>query len=221
MTDSLGNFIIHKTEEQDNVEWLEVISNRNRLLALSDWTQLKDSNLTEDNISEWAVWREKLRCITKETFNDKQLALNEIEALEKIKPIKKTKTFSKNIEDTRAYVIKNLHKKYNDIKFKNLNIFDVENLQLIIDECIEYIVSTNKNINDYTLLPKLYELHKNDFPNITINEYIDYIFNMQKTLKNNIIKATDLRLTYYNRINKCNSVKKLYELDKEINGYRY
>lgn len=34
---------------------------RNRLLAASDWTQMPDSPLTDEQRAEWAVYRQALR----------------------------------------------------------------------------------------------------------------------------------------------------------------
>ena len=37
---------------------------RNRLLAASDWTQLNDADLTEEEIDAWAAYRQGLRNLT-------------------------------------------------------------------------------------------------------------------------------------------------------------
>jgi hypothetical protein len=42
-----------------------VRSQRDVLLAASDWTQLADTALTPDEVAEWAVYRQSLRDITK------------------------------------------------------------------------------------------------------------------------------------------------------------
>lgn len=45
---------------------------RNKKLQESDWTQSNDSPLTEEQRSEWAIYRQKLRDITKQkTFPQK------------------------------------------------------------------------------------------------------------------------------------------------------
>lgn len=46
-----------------NLETLaaEVRENRNRLLAMSDWTQLPDSPLTDEKKVEWLTYRQALR----------------------------------------------------------------------------------------------------------------------------------------------------------------
>tara|TARA_R100001510_G_C7652680_1_gene210562 strand:- start:1822 stop:2121 length:300 start_codon:yes stop_codon:yes gene_type:complete len=42
---------------------------RNTLLAESDWTQVVDSTLNEQQKNEWKVYRQKLRDITNSYFN--------------------------------------------------------------------------------------------------------------------------------------------------------
>jgi|TARA_R110002049_G_C8912095_1_gene542557 hypothetical protein len=37
---------------------------RNRLLSASDWTQLKDNNLSKNSLSAWTKYRKKLRDLT-------------------------------------------------------------------------------------------------------------------------------------------------------------
>ena len=37
---------------------------RNRLLAESDWTQLNDTTIPEDNLAAWAAYRQDLRDLT-------------------------------------------------------------------------------------------------------------------------------------------------------------
>ena len=45
--------------------WDYVLAERTRLLELSDWTQLPDSELTEERVTAWRVYRKALREITK------------------------------------------------------------------------------------------------------------------------------------------------------------
>tara|TARA_R110001592_G_scaffold182677_1_gene426032 strand:- start:148 stop:546 length:399 start_codon:yes stop_codon:yes gene_type:complete len=48
---------------------------RNRLLAESDWTQLNDSPLPEDEVSSWAGYRQKLRDLTDNIDNNGKVEL--------------------------------------------------------------------------------------------------------------------------------------------------
>lgn len=44
---------------------------RDRLLSLCDWTQLPDVKISEENIIEWKVYRQKLRDLPETTLNSK------------------------------------------------------------------------------------------------------------------------------------------------------
>lgn len=48
----------------------ELRNYRNRLLKISDWTQLPDSPLTPEKRAEWAVYRQQLRDITEENIHN-------------------------------------------------------------------------------------------------------------------------------------------------------
>ena len=57
----LNAFATQKSEFRKNLlakAW------RNKLLALSDWTQSADSPLTDEKKAEWATYRQALRDIT-------------------------------------------------------------------------------------------------------------------------------------------------------------
>ena len=49
------------TEEEPDVSLELVRTERNRLLAESDWTQLADAPLSQQEISQWATYRQSLR----------------------------------------------------------------------------------------------------------------------------------------------------------------
>jgi hypothetical protein len=44
--------------------WFSVRVERNRLLFVTDWTQLPDCNLSETQKDEWKIYRQNLRDIT-------------------------------------------------------------------------------------------------------------------------------------------------------------
>ena len=41
--------------------WVSIRSERNALLARSDWTQLSDNGLSDSKKTEWATYRQTLR----------------------------------------------------------------------------------------------------------------------------------------------------------------
>jgi len=56
-------------DKQTQDKWNNIKSNRNGLLALSDWTQLPDVELTPELVAQMKTYRQKLRDITKDFEN--------------------------------------------------------------------------------------------------------------------------------------------------------
>jgi len=56
-------------DKQTQDKWNNIRSNRNGLLAQSDWTQLPDVDLTSELIQAMKEYRQKLRDITKDYDN--------------------------------------------------------------------------------------------------------------------------------------------------------
>lgn len=55
-----------------SLDYTEILrEERNRLLTLCDWTQLPDVKISEENLIEWKVYRQKLRDLPKTTLNPK------------------------------------------------------------------------------------------------------------------------------------------------------
>lgn len=48
-----------------NISWSTIKTSRDFFLKQSDWTQLSDVSLTEEEKKEWASYRQQLRDITK------------------------------------------------------------------------------------------------------------------------------------------------------------
>src|SRR5665213_2808580 len=84
----LSNVQYTVTDEVILRKWSEVISKRNKLLNLSDWTQLPDCNLPANIQRLWLKWREKIRNIKKSTVTDPSKALSLLLNLEKQIPEK-------------------------------------------------------------------------------------------------------------------------------------
>lgn len=55
------NFATNQWQEDTNKHWEEIRQKRNELLFESDWTQLLDSPLTEQQKVEWTIYRQQLR----------------------------------------------------------------------------------------------------------------------------------------------------------------
>jgi len=56
--------------------WQELREVRNSLLLRTDWTQLPDNNLTNEQKDAWAIYRQALRNITDEINDPKPLVLD-------------------------------------------------------------------------------------------------------------------------------------------------
>ena len=63
----IKNIKMIKTDEMHNKEWTEVLSVKNRLLQLYDWTQLPDSGLTDNCVKNFMEWRSSLKKLRRST----------------------------------------------------------------------------------------------------------------------------------------------------------
>lgn len=86
MVQKIAKVKVEKTVEQEQNEWAEVLSHRNKLLLNSDWTQLPDSGLTEQSAQQWKDWRSMLKNITQSNFGDHKLAERHITRLSRRMP---------------------------------------------------------------------------------------------------------------------------------------
>lgn len=69
------------TDYQIEIEWSKLISKRNKLLEISDWSQLGDVFLTAESKKQWSIWRQKLRKVNRKTFTVLEDAQNVLELL--------------------------------------------------------------------------------------------------------------------------------------------
>lgn len=129
----LSNVQYTVTDEVLLRKWTEVISKRNKLLSMSDWTQLSDCNLPANIQRLWLKWREKIRNIKKTTVVDPDKALSLLLNLEKQMPEK----LSENIPNV-------------DTPSESKNIISVNDT----DEVKEYI----DNLIKTAVLPKIISL---------------------------------------------------------------
>lgn len=56
-----------------SIGWDYVLAERTRLLELSDWTQLPDTELSPEQVMAWRLYRKELREITKTTADHTQV----------------------------------------------------------------------------------------------------------------------------------------------------
>jgi hypothetical protein len=86
MVQKIQNLDTEVTNDQIEIEWAQVFSTRNKLLEISDWTQLNDVFLTPEAKKQWGMWRQKLRKVNRKTFDDLEQAKNVIDLLKKEMP---------------------------------------------------------------------------------------------------------------------------------------
>ena len=64
-------------EQERNRDYLEILKNiRNQLLMQSDWTQLPDVQLSEDQKESWRIYRQQLRDLPENVEDPKPLVLD-------------------------------------------------------------------------------------------------------------------------------------------------
>lgn len=54
-------------QEETDKQWIKMRAERNKLLFISDWTQLSDSPLTNEKKQDWQTYRQQLRDVTNQT----------------------------------------------------------------------------------------------------------------------------------------------------------
>jgi len=64
-------------DKQTKDKWNNIRSNRNGLLAQTDWTQLPDVELTPELIAQMKTYRQQLRDITKDFTNPNDVVFPE------------------------------------------------------------------------------------------------------------------------------------------------
>jgi hypothetical protein len=79
--DNIERRRIEKEEEQEeqerNRDYLEILKNiRNQLLMQSDWTQLPDIQLSEEQKESWRIYRQQLRDLPENIDDPKPLVLD-------------------------------------------------------------------------------------------------------------------------------------------------
>lgn len=94
MAQKIQNLDTEITNDQIEIQWSEVFSTRNKLLEISDWTQLADVFLDAESKKQWSIWRQKLRKVNRKNFNNLQEAKDVLELLKK--EIPKTSTFDES-----------------------------------------------------------------------------------------------------------------------------
>lgn len=86
--EKLSNVEYVVTEEVLQRQWLEVYAKRNKLLTMSDWTQIPDVEIQQSVRNLWRKWRQKLRGIKRSTVKTPEQAMTLLSNLERQIPKK-------------------------------------------------------------------------------------------------------------------------------------
>jgi hypothetical protein len=86
--EKLSNVEYVVTEEVLKRQWLEVYAKRNKLLSMSDWTQIADVDMPQSVRNLWRKWRQKLRVIKRSSVKTPEQAMSLLANLERQIPQK-------------------------------------------------------------------------------------------------------------------------------------
>lgn len=76
--EALDNIEKKKIEQEENTDYLQLFKRgRNNLLTMSDWTQLSDVSLTEEQKELWRIYRQQLRDLPENIIDPKALVLDQ------------------------------------------------------------------------------------------------------------------------------------------------
>lgn len=68
--------------KEDDVKWTDINKSKNLLLSQTDWTQLPDTGLSANSVLEWRKWRDEVRKINQDNYDERIPA---VLALKKLK----------------------------------------------------------------------------------------------------------------------------------------
>jgi len=75
--DNIERRRVEKEEQEKNIDYLEILKGiRNELLMQSDWTQLPDVQLSEEQKESWRIYRQHLRDLPENVEDPKLLVLD-------------------------------------------------------------------------------------------------------------------------------------------------
>lgn len=177
------------TEEVLTRKWLTVRSKRNRLLALSDWTQLGDVNIPQNIRGLWRRWRQKVRDVNQTTVNNPDNAATLLQTLEDQMPKKLSDIAIDNLPPVAPLLSSELEEIKTEFKRTIDTIFSssVEPRIISLDDVAAFI---EKEINEVSRIII-------DNFNITIDKKIAAF-----AAKSNIMVPTDIEecKTYYKTV---------------------
>lgn len=118
--EKISNLQILLTDEVINRKWNDVIVKRNKLLSISDWTQLSDAPINKEMRNMWTKWRQKVRQVKKSAIINSEKALEllnvlELQIPEKIQYVTET-IVAPMVEEIESIPIIDVDVKLNELK---------------------------------------------------------------------------------------------------------
>jgi hypothetical protein len=156
-------------------QWDDLFLRRDKMLRNSDWIVLPDSNLTDECIERWTLWRKSLKSITIEKFPKIGDAINMLNDLVLIKPqiiekkedenmkefeakyiqtekeLKETKEYIKTLEKDISHLANAIIKLEEKIKIKKKIPTDIKKIKDILYNVIKQ--QYKDNIEEYLEVP--------------------------------------------------------------------
>ena len=150
-----------KTEEstqQIKDAWLEVAASKNRLLASTDWTQLKDISL--HNEKKFSTWRKKLRDLDlKATFETPQQAKSFLEDYKKTIPkpnwsseVEQANTENDLKEELQSFCSEKIERDIHEAKLESSKQEEQPNLK----EELQSLIEEKVKLSNAELLNEIY-----------------------------------------------------------------
>lgn len=175
----LSNVKYEITNEVMVRKWSDVNTKRNRLLLLSDWTQLTDVNIPLNIKKLWVNWRSKVRNVKKTTINDPNKALSLLNALEQQMPEKINPDELPDFANTSSADFSN-----NELNEDGLKQFKKYIDDVVTNDITPKIISLDD-------VKKLMDEHITKNTETLINHFNDVVNNKFNVLKNNSVTLPD------------------------------
>lgn len=242
----ITNLKYSKSKKRHEIDISECIVLRNKLLSLSDWTQLPDTKLSRDTVNNWRVFRDKVRSINVDDpsniHNNKEQLNHMMGYMEKI-PIEYVPydDLDVDIESAKRRLFKLIcdvaEAQYMYLVSPNMDKLIAEITAILLERLgpshaissIDDVISKteslfdNEGVMDYLRYPFL-AIHLKYSHGKTLKETMLEILNIKKVQQDNTLQMEEFILKYTNRVKGCQTLSDLDMIENElryINGHRY
>lgn len=215
MTDKIKIIEMEKSEILQNAEWADFSSLKYRMLQLSDWVHLPDSNIK--NLKDWVKWRDIVKSIKKCNFS------NPAEALETLKKISERMPPFKS-DDVLSDVV--------DLNFIKQKV--LTKCKIFFSNQIDYEISMS--ISNKTLIRERYEESKQylktkdlstcpllaqtaNIRGMPIDEIVKQSINDQQNMYLILLRHNNNLENHIKMISECNSVYDVVEISRKIDKW--